>query len=75
MSDITKGLKNKFTEWKEAFDSKGLKIKLEKTKVMVSGGIIADVMSKSKVDPCKVCRLKAKANSTLCVQCGRWINS
>ena len=56
------------------FESKSLKINLRKTKVMVSGDITKDGMSRSKVDPCGVCRYTIKANSTLYVQCGRWIH-
>ena len=41
-----------FLEWKEAFESKGLKVNLGKTKVMVSSSITGDDFSKSKVDPC-----------------------
>ena len=41
---------------------------------MVSGGITKDGMSKSKVDPCGVCSLRVKANTVLCVQCGKWIH-
>ena len=44
------------------------------TNVMVSGGITKDGMSKIKVDPLGVCSLRVKANSILCVQCGKWIN-
>ena len=62
-----------FLRWKEAFESKGLKVDLGKAKVMVCGGITKDSMSKSKVDPCWVCFLRVKANSVLCVQCGKWI--
>ena len=29
-------------------------------------------MSKSKVDPCGVCSLREKANSSMCAQCGNW---
>ena len=54
--------------------SKGLKVNLGKTKVMVSGSITKDGMSKSKVDPCGVCNLIAKANSALCAQCSKWIH-
>ena len=57
-----------------AFESKGLKVNLEKTKVMVCGGITKDGMSKSKVDPCGVCCLREKTNSVLCIQCGKWIH-
>ena len=31
-------------------------------------------MSKSKVDPCGVCSLRVRANSVLCLQCGKLIH-
>ena len=62
VSETIDGLWSKFLEWKEAFESKGLKVNLGKTKVMVSGGITKDGLSKSKVDPCEVCSLRVKAN-------------
>ena len=31
-------------------------------------------MSKSNVGPCRVCSLRVKANSILCLQCGKWIH-
>ena len=74
MSETIKVLRDKFLKWQEAFESKGLKVDLEKTKAMVSGDITKDGLSKSKVDPCWVCRLTVKANSVLCLQCGRWIH-
>ena len=58
-------------KWKEAFESKGLKVNLRKTKVVVSGSTTMDGMSKIKVDPCGVCCLRVKANSVLCLQCGK----
>ena len=75
MSETIEGLRNKFSKLKEAFESKGLKVNIGKTKMMISGGITKDGMSKSKVDPCMVCSLRAKANSVLCIQCGKWIYS
>ena len=42
--------------------------------VMVSSGITKDGLSKSKIDPCGVFSLRVKANSVLCVQCGKWIH-
>ena len=62
-------LRNMLLEWKEAYESMGLKVNLGKTKVMVSGGITNDGMSKSNVDSCGVCSFRVKANSVLCVQC------
>ena len=40
---------------------------------MVSSGITQDGLSKSKVHPSGICRLRVKVNSLLCVQCGNWI--
>ena len=41
---------------------------------MACGSITKDGMTKSKVDPCGVYSLRAKANSALCLQCGKWIH-
>ena len=74
MSRTIEGRKNKFIKWKEAFQSKCLKVNLGKTRVMVNGGITKDGMSKSKVDPCGVCSLRVKTISVLCLYCGKWIH-
>ena len=71
MSETVGELRNKFLKWKEAYESKGLKVNLGKTKVVVCGGITEDSLSKSKVDSCTVCCLRVKAHSVLCVQCGK----
>ena len=75
LSETIEGLRNKFLKWKEAYKSKGLKVNLAKTEVMVSGGITKDGMSKYKVDQCWVCSLTVKSNSVLCVQYDKWIHS
>ena len=36
-SETMEGLREKFWKWKEVFESKGLKVNLGKTKVVVSG--------------------------------------
>ena len=41
MSETIEELRNKFIEWKVAFDSKGLKVCIGKTKAMVCGGMYA----------------------------------
>ena len=51
-----------------------LKLTLGKTKVMVNGDITKDGMSKCKVDPCEVYSWRVKANSAMCIQCGKWIH-
>ena len=50
MSESIENSKNKFLKWKEAFESKGLKVSLKKTKVMVSSS--KGKVLKSSVDPC-----------------------
>ena len=72
MSKTMKGLREKFWKWKEAFESKGLKVNLVKTKVVVSG--VEGELSVSKVDPCGICRNRVMANSVLCVKCWKWIH-
>ena len=42
--------------------------------VMICDGITQDSMSRSKVDTCSVSSMRVKANSALCVQCGKWIH-
>ena len=74
MSETIEGLMGKFLKLKEALEGKGLKVNLGKSKVMVSSGNTKDGLYKSKVDPCGVSSLRAKVNSVLCAQCGKWIH-
>ena len=67
ISETMEGLREKFWKWKEAFESKGLKVNLGKTKVVVSGAV--SEVSVSKVDPCGICGKQVMANSVLCVKC------
>ena len=69
-----KGLRNKLIDLKDAFESEGFKVYLWKAKVIVSSGITKIGMCKSEVDPSAVCSLRVKANSVLCLQCGKWIH-
>ena len=72
MSETMEGLREKFWKWKEALESKGLKMNLRKTKVVVSGA--EGEVSVSKIDPCGICGKRVMANSVLCVKCGKWIH-
>ena len=71
-SETMEGLREKFWKWKDAFESKGLKVNLGKTKVLVSGA--EGEKSVSKIDPCGICGKRVMANSVLCVKCGKWIH-
>ena len=72
--ETIEGLMNKFLKWKEAFGSKGLKVNIGKTRVMVSHVITLDDLSKSTVDPYGVCCLRVNAKSVLFIPCGKWIH-
>ena len=69
ISETIEGHRDKLLKWKEAIESKDLKVNFGKNKVMVSSGITQNCLSKSKVDPCRICSLRVKANSVLCIQC------
>ena len=47
MSETIEGLRDKFLKCSEAFESKGLKVNLWKTKLMVGSGVSQDGLSKS----------------------------
>ena len=53
MSETMEDLKERFWNWKDALESKGLKINTRKTKVMVNRS--EGELFKSKIDPCGVC--------------------
>ena len=62
MSETIEGLRNKLLKWKEVSGSKGLKVSVGKTKIMVCGSITKDGISMSRVDQHGFCSLRVKAN-------------
>ena len=72
MSKDMEDLKEMFWNWKNALESKGLKVNTRKTKLMVSGS--EGELYKSKIDPCGVCGRRVMANSVLCTKCGSWVH-
>ena len=50
MRETISGFRDKFVKWSEAFESKGLKANLGKSKVIVSGIIAMGGLSMGKVD-------------------------
>ena len=57
-------LRENFDEWREAFESKGMRVNLGKTKLMVSG--MEEETFDSKIDPCGVCGTRIMYNLVLC---------
>ena len=69
ISETMEGLRAKFWKWKEAFESKVLKVNLRKAKVVVSGAEVE--VTVSKIDPCGK---RVRENSVLYVKCRKWIH-
>ena len=72
ISESLQNLREKVLKWKERFESKGLKINLKKTKVLVSD--LKEEILKGKVDPRAKCGKRAMKNSVLCTKCGKWVH-
>ena len=66
MAETMEELEAQFIRWKAAFEGKGLKVNLGKTKVMESSG---GVVVLAKIDPCGVCGKRAKVNCVRCMTC------
>ena len=66
--DLMAETHSQFIRWKAAFEGKGLKVNLGKTKVMESGGD-SGVVVLAKIDPCGVCGKRAKINCVRCKTC------
>ena len=62
-----------FNRWKSAMESKGLKVNLGKTKILVSGKECDSVITSGEY-PCGVCGRGVGANSILCSECGKWVH-
>ena len=73
MAETMEELEAQFIRWKAAFEGKGLKVNLGKTKVMESSG--SGVVVLAKIDPCGVCGKRAKVNCVRCMTCKKWIHA
>ena len=68
VSESIENLYEKFLTWEDStFESKGLKVNLKKTKVMVSGS--KGEVFKSKVDSCAKC-----GQRVMCTKCRKWVH-
>ena len=62
-----------FNSWKSAMESKGLKVNLSKTKILVTGKECESVITSGEY-PCGVCGRGVGVNSILCTECRKWIH-
>ena len=72
-AETKEGVLEQFNEWKCAMESKGLKVNLSKTKILVSGKECESVVTSGEY-PCGVCGRGVGANSVLCTECGKWVH-
>ena len=63
---------DKYGRWKNAVEGKGLRVNVDKTKVMQL--FFRKKSSVSKVDPCHVCGEQVGCNSIQCTKCPRWVH-
>ena len=73
MGKTMEKLRENFDEWREAFESKEMRVNLEKAKLMVSG--MKEETFDSKMDPWDVCGTRVMSNWVLCTACEKWVHA
>ena len=73
MGETMEELRENFNEWREAFESKGMKVNLGTTKLMVSE--MEEETLDSEIDPCGECGTRVMSNLVLCTACGKWVHA
>ena len=73
MGETMEELRENFDEWREAFESKGMRVDLGKTKLMVSE--MEEEAFDSKIGPCGVCGTRVMSNSVLRTACGKCVHA
>ena len=63
---MDEGSEGRFLKWKSALQNKGLKVNLEKTKVMVCGS--EGEVIQSRINPCGICGTRVTVNLVLCTK-------
>ena len=63
----------KLKAWKAGMESKGLRVNMRKTKILISGAGL-DVLKDSGKFPCAVCRSGVGRNSIFCRLCELWVH-
>ena len=72
MSENLEDLKERFQRWRDALESKGLRINIRKTKMMVSGA--EGEVVRSRVYPCGICGKRVMSKTVWCTLCKKWIH-
>ena len=72
LSEVMEDIKERFWNWKDALEGKGLKFSIRKIYIMVSGS--ERELFKSMIDPCEFCGRRVIANLVLSTKCGNWVH-
>ena len=67
MSKNLEDLRERFQRWRDASESKGLRINIRKTKMMVS--VAEGEVVRSRLDPCGICGKRVMSNAVWCTLC------
>ena len=73
LAETFEGVMTKMTVWKNGLESKGLKVNMGKTKVMILGRDLHTFRTSGKY-PCTVCRKGVGKNSIFCSVCSLWVH-
>ena len=73
IAEMFESLVTKIAVWKNGLESKGLKVNMGKTKVMILGKDLHTLQTSGK-DPCTVCRKSVGKNSIFCSGCSFWVH-
>ena len=66
-------LNNSVSEWKDNVENRGMRVNMNKTKVMISGERQKQVQ-KAVRWPCGVCGRGVGSNSIQCISCQKWVH-
>ena len=73
IAETLKDLKRKVTIWKDNIEAKGLRVNVNKTKLVCSKHN-SSVKSDPVKWPCSICRKGVGINSAFCQSCNHWIH-
>ena len=73
IAETEEELIERLNEWKDNVESKGMRVNMNKTKVMISGER-QKVTQKAVRWPCGVCSKGVGSNSLHCTSCQKWVH-
>ena len=73
IAETEEELIKRLNEWKENVESKGMRVNMNKTKVVISGERQM-VWQKAARWPCGVCNKGVGSNSLQCTRCQKWVH-